>query len=100
MTFCTWDLLEATQSLESLMKKHLSYQEPVRFNVQIPFVGPYRVTLEWLTRAIPEEVDSTSLTAQGTYVGEQFHWNRWFECYEIMFDNLDLEDIGLLAVES
>jgi hypothetical protein len=54
MTFGTRDLLEATQSLESLMKKHLSYWEPVKFNVQIPFIGPYRVTLKWLAWAIPE----------------------------------------------
>jgi hypothetical protein len=34
------------------------------------------------------------------YAGEQFHWNGWFEHYEIMFNDLDLEDVGLLAVES
>jgi hypothetical protein len=33
------------------------------------------------------------------YTGEQFRWNRLFECYEITFD-LDLEDVGLLTVES
>jgi hypothetical protein len=97
--FGAWDLLEATQSFESLIKKHLSYQEPVKFNIQILFRGPHRVTLKWLARAIPE-VNPTSLTAQGMYAGEQFCWNGWFEHYEIMFDNLDLKDVGLLTVES
>jgi hypothetical protein len=98
-TFGTQDLLKATQSLEALMKKHLSYREPIKFNIQIPFRGPHRGMLKWVAQTVPE-VDPTSLTAQGTYGGEQFHWNGLFECYEIMFDNLDLEDVGLLAVES
>jgi hypothetical protein len=34
------------------------------------------------------------------YAGEQFRWNGLFEHYEIMFNDLDLEDVGLLAVES
>jgi hypothetical protein len=48
MTFGAQDLLEATQSLEALMKKHLSYREPVKFNVQILFGGLHRGTLKWL----------------------------------------------------
>jgi hypothetical protein len=99
MTFGAQDLLKAMQSLEALMKKHLSYGEPIKFNVQIPFGGPHRGMLKWLARTIPE-VDPTSLTAWGMYMGEQFRWNRLFECYEITFNDLDLEDIGLLAVES
>jgi hypothetical protein len=99
MTFGTQDLLKAMQSLEDLMKKHLSYREPVKFNIQILFRGPHRGMLKWLAQTIPE-VDPTSLTAWGMYTGEQFRWNGLFECYEIMFNNLDLEDIGLLTVES
>ena len=55
--------------------------------------------LKWLAQTIPE-VNPTSLTTRGTYAGEQFHWNRWFECYEIMFNDLDLKDVGPLMVES
>jgi hypothetical protein len=47
-TFGAQDLLEATQSLESLLKKHLSYREPIKFNIQIPYGGPHRIMLEWL----------------------------------------------------
>jgi hypothetical protein len=99
MRFCAQDLLKAMQGLEALMKKHLSYREPIKFNVQILFRGLHRGTLEWLAQTV-HEVNPTSLTARGTYTGEQSCWNRLFECYEITFDDLDLEDVGLLAVES
>jgi hypothetical protein len=93
------ELLEAMQQLESLLRRHLAYQEPVKFNVQIPFGGPHRTTLKWIAWTIPS-IDPTSLTTCSMYAGEQFHWNGWFEHYEITLDDLDLKDLGILPSES
>ncbi|KAF9504300.1 hypothetical protein BS47DRAFT_1401549 [Hydnum rufescens UP504] len=99
LTFLARELLEAMQKLDALLRRHLSYQDLVKFNVQIPYGGPHQTMLKWLAQTTLG-VNPTSLTAHGTYAGEQFQWNGWFEHYKIMLDDLDLEDMGILPSDS
>jgi hypothetical protein len=92
-------LLTATESLLMALWRHLLYDELTQFNIAIPFIGPYHDALIWLAHETLE-VNPTSMGAQGTYAGEQFHWNSIYEHYEIMLNNLDLEDLGILNYES
>jgi hypothetical protein len=91
--------MQATLKLLAVLKRHLSYKELVKFNIQIPFLGSHHNVLVWLPHKIME-VDPTSIGAQGRYAGEQFRWNGWFKRYEIMLDDLGLNDLGLLEEES
>jgi hypothetical protein len=34
------------------------------------------------------------------YIGKQFHWNGNYKHYEIMLDDLDLKDLGILDYKS
>jgi hypothetical protein len=90
--------MQATLELLAVLERHLSYEEPVKFNIQIPFLGSHCDVLVWLAHKILE-VDPTSIGAQGTYAGKQFRWNGWFERYEITLDDLGLNDLGLLEEE-
>jgi hypothetical protein len=92
-------LLMATESLLTVLQRHLSYDELTQFNIPIPFIGPYHDTLIWLACETPE-VNPTSMGAQGTYVGKQFRWNGNYECYKIMLDDLNLKDLGIFDYES
>jgi hypothetical protein len=74
MVFNAKELLKATQQLESLLRRHLAYQEPIKFNVHIPFGGPYRTTLKWIAQTIPS-INPISFTARSMYAGKQFRWN-------------------------
>jgi hypothetical protein len=92
-------LLTATESLLTVLWRHLLYNEPTQFNIPIPFVGPYCDALIWLACETPE-VNTTSMGACRTYTSKQFHWNSNYECYEIMLDDLDLKDLGIFDYES
>jgi hypothetical protein len=92
-------LLMATESLLTVLQRHLSYNKPTQFNIPIPFIGPYHDTLIWLAHKTPE-VDPTSMGAQGMHTGKQFCWNSNYKHYKIMLDDLNLEDLGILDCES
>ncbi|KAF9517550.1 hypothetical protein BS47DRAFT_1359580 [Hydnum rufescens UP504] len=92
-------LCGATGELLAVLTNHLSYEEPLQFNIPIPLHGFHRDALTWAAREIPE-IDPTSIGAQGTYSSEQFRWNRLYERYEVILDDLNLDDIGVLDYKS
>jgi len=47
----------------------------------------------WIAKRSPQP-EPTSLLARGTYDQELFRWSNAWEEYEIVLDNLGLDDIG------
>jgi hypothetical protein len=86
----------AAQHLRHQLSCHLSYEKPTGFTIPIPFAGPFRDTLIWLAQELPA-VEPTSVSARGTYTSEAFRWNPIYERFEIIIDDLQLEDYGLLT---
>ena len=91
--------LEATRRLDELFRRHLSYDKPAVFSVPLPFAGAYRDALTWVAQELPP-VDPTSISARGTFPSEVLRWNGLYERYEIVLDDLQLEDVGLLTHDS
>ena len=89
-------LMEATSQLQYLLTCHQTYETPWAFSIPLPFSGPYHDTLTWLTHELPA-VEPTSASVHGTFTAEVFRWNDFYERYEIVLDDLGLEDIGLLT---
>jgi len=87
----------ATCQLALLLDRHMSYATPEGFRIPLPSYGPPREAVTFLTQFT--FVDSTSLLARGTYQFEQFRWSPVAEEYEIILDDLDLEDIGISLME-
>ena len=83
---------EATELLRNLLNRHLAYEQPMAFRFAIPMAGPSRDLLVWVVDQLPP-IDPTSLLARGTYNTELFAWSNAREEYEIVLDNLSLEDI-------
>lgn len=92
-------LLVAARQLRETLTCHLSYESPLGCAVPLPFAGPYRDTLTWLATELPA-VDPTSVSARGTFTTETFRWNSLYERYEIVLDDLQLEDVGLLTSDA
>jgi hypothetical protein len=91
--------LDATRRLRDLLQCHLSYDKPAVFSVPLPFAGMYRDALTWVAQELPP-VDPTSISARGTFPAEVLRWNGFYERYEIVLDDLQLEDVGLLVHDS
>jgi hypothetical protein len=58
-------------------------------------VGPSCDLLIWVAGRLPQ-LDHTSLLAHGTYDYEFFIWSSNREVYEIVLDDLNLEDMGVV----
>ena len=84
---------EATELLRNLLSRHLAYEQPTAFRFPIPLAGPSRDLFVWIVDQLPP-VEPTSLLARGTYNMELFTWSNAREEYEIVLDNLSLEDVG------
>ena len=89
-------LIEAALQLQNVLTCHQTYEKPWAFSIPLPFSGPYRDTLTWLAHELPA-VEPTSASARGTFTAEVFRWNNFYERYEIVLDDLGLEDVGLLT---
>jgi hypothetical protein len=88
---------EATRTLAMILNRHMSYATPDGFRIALPLFGTPREAITFLTQYA--SFDSTSLLSRGTYQFEQFRWSPVAEEYEIVLDDLELEDIGISLTE-
>jgi hypothetical protein len=85
---------EATEFFRSILSCHLSYDKPTSLRIPLPMAGPSCELLVWVTGRLPQ-LDCTSFLAHGTYDTELFIWSSPREEYEIVLDDLNLEDMGV-----
>jgi hypothetical protein len=82
--------LELTLQLQALLSRHLAYEQPTAFRIPLASTHLSRELFVWIAKGI--HVNPTSLLARGAFDVEHFTWSNGREEYEIVLDDLNLEE--------